>query len=124
MTGVNICSGFSEFSIVSFFLQCRSIVSISNTNSAVQSLRRGEKQDKIFESHTISTTMKLTTALACSLFAGHPKRGQAQQQQQQLGGMGNPATINCVNQNFTDQMMYAPDGGKLLYSPQILCGSF
>ena len=47
--------------------------------------------------------MKLTAALACSLFAGRPKHGRA---------MENPASANCVNQNFTSEIVYEPTGGK------------
>ena len=47
--------------------------------------------------------MKLTAALACSLFAGRPKHGHA---------MENPASANCVDQNFTSEIVYEPTGGK------------
>ena len=49
--------------------------------------------------------MRLTTALACTtlFFAGTPKRGQA---------AVSPATSNCVDNNFTDQILYEPDGGQ------------
>eukprot|EP00984_Skeletonema_dohrnii_P017801 scaffold8182_cov110-Skeletonema_dohrnii-CCMP3373.AAC.5 len=48
--------------------------------------------------------MRLTTALAYSLLvAGLPKRGQA---------AVSPATSNCVDQNFTDLILYEPEGGQ------------
>mmetsp|Transcript_29514 Transcript_29514/g.45657 ORF Transcript_29514/g.45657 Transcript_29514/m.45657 type:complete len:636 (-) Transcript_29514:621-2528(-) len=62
--------------------------------------------------------MRLSTALACSLFAARPKRGQAQV------GMGNPAAINCVDQNFTNIILYAPNGdqyGVCIFSNTTAC---
>ena len=48
--------------------------------------------------------MRLTTALAYSLLvAGLPKRGQA---------AVSPATSNCVDQNFTDIILYEAEGGQ------------
>jgi len=48
--------------------------------------------------------MRLTTALAYSLLvAGLPERGQA---------AVSPATSNCVDQNFTDLILYEPEGGQ------------
>ena len=50
--------------------------------------------------------MRLATAFACFLLASRTSRGKAQV------GMGNPAASNCIDQNFTDQTLYAPNGGE------------
>lgn len=48
--------------------------------------------------------MRLITALAYTIFvAGRPKRGQA---------AISPATSNCIDNNFTDQILYEPNGGQ------------
>jgi putative hemolysin len=48
--------------------------------------------------------MRLTTTLAYTLFvAGRPKRGQA---------AISLATSNCIENNFTDQILYEPTGGQ------------
>lgn len=63
--------------------------------------------DRMAASNTIiySKTMRLTNALAYTLLvAGYPKRGQS---------AVSPATSNCVDQNFTDKILYEPDGGEV-----------
>jgi len=63
-----------------------------------------------------SKTMRLTNALAYTLLvAGYPKRGQS---------AVSPATSNCVDQNFTDKILYEPDGGQYgicIFSNETAC---
>ncbi len=62
------------------------------------------KSKQLVHELIIIGTMRLTTALASTLLVvGHIKRGRA---------AVSPATSNCVDQDFTDKILYEPDGGK------------